>query len=141
MITDDRTAILDVISRYAYAWDGQDAAAWAGLFLPDAIWESFGHGSEQPARRFTGQTEIKAFAEQSFSGRLVGVRTRHFQTNTLFHELSESSARSTTMTIISHHYPHEQRAGITLTGVYDDVWQKTDAGWKLAHRILRSDRQ
>ncbi len=141
MNLEDRFAILDVIAAYAYAWDGQDADAWASLFTSDAVWELYAGAGERPARRFSSRDEIRGFAADSFRDRLAGVRTRHYQTNTLFSELTADAARTTTMALITQQGPADERARITLTGAYEDQWRKTDDGWMLAHRRLYGDRQ
>lgn len=48
-MTEDRLAILDVIARYAHAYDGLDADEFSRLFVEDGVFEVFVPGQTSPA--------------------------------------------------------------------------------------------
>lgn len=139
--TADRLAILDAIARYSFAFDRQNADQWAALFMPSGVFEVYLHGASQPSTRYVGQEELHAFAQDSFTRRLLGARIRHFQPNTLFDELTETTARTTTMVMITQIGSREEHPRLALTGHYEDQWMKLGASWKLARRTLRSDQR
>ena len=136
MDVDDRLAILEMIARYSYAWDEQDAEAYMALFAEDAIFEVDPELPGGPATHAHGREAIGAWARERMAARVVGVQTRHHQTGTLFEELSADEARTRTMLLTTRVGPN---AGPSTTGVYYDEWRRTPDGWRFARRTLRHD--
>jgi hypothetical protein len=62
MSVEDRLAILDVIARYALAWDGRDAEAYAACFTDDAVFEDWIKGRDEPLNRLETREAIGAWA-------------------------------------------------------------------------------
>ena len=138
MSVEDRLAILELIAHYAYTWDSRDAAGWAALFLEDAIWESY-RGGATPAVTLRSHAARREFSQASFDGALVGVRTRHYQTGTVFDTLTADTARTRTMILATRWPAGEDAPSPSLSGVYEDELRKTAAGWRFARRTLRRD--
>ena len=135
----DRLAIQEMIARYSYAYDSQDAAAFAQLFVEDGVFEVFVPGRARPAVRLRSRVAIREWAARRLRERRGRFSSRHYQSGILFDELTADSARTRTMVLVTH----QGRAGavprLTLSGVYHDQWRKTDSGWRLAHRAAHVD--
>jgi len=140
MILEDKLAIYEVIARYSHTWDAKDADGFAQLFVEEGVWELFGPGPEPPQLRLESRAAIHAWAIQNFEGRLLGIHTRHHQGATLFDELTKDTARTRTLVLVTHQGPSDDIPRPHVSGVYQDEWRKTSAGWQFAHRLLRHDR-
>ena len=140
MSIEDRLAIQEMIAQYSYAYDSQDAAAFAQLFVEDGVFEVFVPGRARPAVRLRSRVAIREWAARRLRERRGRFSSRHYQSGILFDELTANSARTRTMVLVTH----QGRAGAaprpTVTGVYHDQWRKTDAGWRLVHRAAHVDR-
>ncbi len=136
MNLEDKIAIYEVIAQYSYAWDGKNADGFAKLFAEDAVWEACRLGSTAPYIHLESQHAIRNWAAEQHQGRLANTSTRHFQTGTIFEELTSNTARSRTMVIITHQTPEDEAPRVVLSGEYQDEWRKTEQGWKFAHRTI-----
>ncbi len=146
MDVDDRLAILEMIGRYSYAWDGRDADAYASLFTKDGVFEVFARGREEPVIHNEGRDAIHTWARGIHSGEDPGRRTRppetqsrHHQSGTIFEELGPDSARTRTMLLSTSQAPDDPVPKPSTTGVYSDWWRRTPEGWRIARRTLRMD--
>jgi ketosteroid isomerase-like protein len=139
MNLDDRLAILECIARYSYAYDGKDADAFANHFTEDGVWELFDTGATSPAARIETRPAIREWVS-ALHERLGAIVTRHFQSGTLFDELTPTTARTRTMLLVTHQHGMDRTPRPTRSGVYHDEWRKTPDGWRLAHRVLRHDK-
>jgi uncharacterized protein (TIGR02246 family) len=139
MSVEDKIAIHEVIAQYSYTWDAQDADEFARLFAEDAVWELVSAGETQPQVRLESRAAIRTWTLQNFQGRLAGVTTRHHQTGIVFDALSADAARTRTMVVVTHQGAADAVPRLSHTGVYDDQWRKTQAGWQFAHRTFRPD--
>lgn len=83
---------------------------------------------------------IRNMALQDFQGRLAGVTTRHHQTGIVFNALGVDAARTRTMVLVTRQGASDAVLRLSHTGVYDDQWRKTQAGWQFVHRTFRPDR-
>jgi ketosteroid isomerase-like protein len=137
---EDKLAIQEVIARYSYTYDAQDAEGFAALFTEDAVWELFDSGATCPEIQLASQTAIRAWAAQRLQERRGRFTSRHYQSGILFDELTSESARTRTMVLVTHHGVTEAAPRPTASGVYHDQWRKTHEGWRFAHRILRRDK-
>jgi ketosteroid isomerase-like protein len=135
-----RLAIHEMIARYSYAYDGQDADAFAELFVEDGVFEIFVGGTENAAVRLESRHEIRAWAARRFRERQGRFTSRHHQSGLLFDELSADSARTRTMVLVTHQDLTEAAPRVTDSGVYHDRWRRTPDGWRLAHRAAHVDR-
>jgi uncharacterized protein (TIGR02246 family) len=136
---EDKLAIQEVIARYSYTYDAQDAEGFAALFTEDAVWELFASGATCPEIRLASRTAIRAWAAQRLQERRGRFTSRHYQSGVLFDELTSESARTRTMVLVTHQGVTEAAPRPTASGVYHDQWRKTHEGWRFAHRILRRD--
>jgi hypothetical protein len=137
---EDRIAILEVIAKYSYTYDSLDAEGFASLFLDDALWEYYFAGEDEPEIRLTSRDEIREWAIPRLKDRVGKFISRHHQTSTVFESVSEDSAQTQTMVLVTHHEVGEPHPVATLSGVYHDTWKKTAEGWKFAQRILYTDK-
>lgn len=139
-IIEEKLAIHEMIARYSYAYDSKDADGFAQLFVEDGVFEIFlaGHGS--PWVRLQSRQEIRDWAAQRLHERIGRFTSRHYQSGTLFDELSSKSARTRTMVLVTHQGVAEAAPRPTVSGVYHDRWRKTAEGWRLAHRAAHIDR-
>jgi uncharacterized protein (TIGR02246 family) len=133
---EDMLAIQQVIARYSHTFDAGDADGWANVFTKDAIWESYAADTTTLTNRLRGHDELREFAAMRFREKAPGLVYYHHQSGILFDELTADTAKTRVMVIITiHKSPDPPR--IIFTGVYTDVWKKTNEGWLLVHRVLR----
>ena len=137
MQIEDMMAVEQVIARYAYTFDQGEADAWAALFCEDGVWELVDQLGGEPRRRLVGRAELAAFCTHQFTSRAPGVSSCHHQSSVLFDELTDSSARTRTLLILTVKTAGEAPQ-VRMTGVYHDSWVRTDAGWRLKLRVLTS---
>ena len=135
----DKLAIQEVIARYSYTYDAQDAESFAALFTEDAVWELYACGATHPEMQLVSRAAIRAWAAQRLHERRGRFTSRHYQSGVLFEALTSEAAQTRTMVLITHQGMTETAARLTASGVYYDQWRKTQEGWQLAHRILRRD--
>ncbi len=148
MSAEDRLAILEVVGRYAFAWDAKDAHGYALWFTEDGLLEVYTRGREEPAIQEKGRAAIERWAAGIHSGTLRGMRapdpaerTRHAPGGTVFDELATDSARTRTMLFETRVGSGEAAPLPQVAGMYSDEWRRTPEGWRLARRTLRMDRQ
>ena len=120
--------------------DAKDAEGFAALFTEDAVWELFAAGATHPEIRLASRAAIHAWAAQRLQERLGRFTSRHYQSGTLFDELTSESALTRTMVLVTHQGVAEAAPRPTLSGMYHDQWRKTPTGWRLAHRAAYVDR-
>ena len=135
--TEDMLAIQQVIAQYSYTYDFLDAEGWANLFTEDGIWERFRGADAEPATRLVGRQEILQWAKESMERRLEGSYNLHHQTALLFDKMTDESAQTRTMVLITAHDAPDEPNRVTLTGYYQTSWCKTAQGWQMRHCILR----
>lgn len=140
MSIEDRLMILETIARYSYAYDGKDADAFAALFTEDGVWELYETGGTTPALRIETQAGIRAWVA-GLQQRLGEIQTRHFQSGTVFDELTPTTARTRTMLLVSHQQGADRTPFLTRSGVYHDEWLKIPDGWRMTRRALHHDRR
>ena len=137
---EDKLAIHEVIARYSYTWDAKDPDGFALLFTEDGVWELVAPGDTIPQIRSESRPAIRTMALEDFQGRLAGVITRHHQTGLVFDALGVDSARTCTMVLVTRQEASDAVPRLSHTGVYDDQWRKTQAGWQFVVRTFRPDR-
>ena len=148
MSADERLAIMEVVARYAYAWDAKDAAAYAACFTEDAEFEVYTRGREAPAFRQEGRDAIEGWARGMHSGELEGMRapdprerTRHAPGGVIFDALAGDTAQTRAMLFETRVSGGRSTAIPQISGVYSDEWRRTPDGWRLSRRVLHMDRQ
>jgi ketosteroid isomerase-like protein len=131
---EDRTAIADLLARYAVGCDRRDFAAVAACFTPDARAEYSGVRLER------GVSHIVAHLEQ-----LAGfAATQHvIGTHTL--DVTGDGATSTSYAVAHLVRAVDDGHELVHRGVsYDDRLVRTPHGWRIAervHRVLWSSRE
>ena len=139
MSIEDKLAIHDVIARYSYAYDSQDADAFAHLFVEDGVFEIFVPGQTSPSVRLPSRAAIHEWAARRLHARRGRFTSRHYQSGILFDELTPESALTRTMVLVTHQSAAEAAPRATVSGVYHDQWRKTPEGWRLARRTAHLD--
>ena len=136
----DRVQIQDLISRYSHTWDSKDAGGWSDLFVKDGIWANYFAGKKNKSLE-SGEERL-AFAEElqgSFRDR--GIVTRHHQTNTLLKKKEDGSIEGKTVFSVIWQHHDEPVPKLMHSGIYRDIYVKTDEGWKFRIREVRFDHQ
>jgi hypothetical protein len=140
MSLEDKLAIHEIIARYSYTYDGKDAEGFAQLFVEDGVFEIFVPGTTTASVRLESRTEIRDWAARRLQRRTGRFTSRHYQSGTLFDELTPDSALTRTMVLVTHQDVAEPAPRPTVSGVYHDHWRKTHEGWRLARRAAHLDR-
>ena len=134
----DRHAIEAAIAQYAYRWDGKDAEGFSQLFTEDTVVERWLLG--ELASHSQGRDTLAEYARQAHTGRLADRQTRHHMSSIVFVELGADSAVTENLVLITHQRAEDAAPFISGSGIYRMTWRRTDAGWKIAKRVLFSDR-
>ncbi len=135
MNTEDMLAIQQEIARYSYTFDSGDADGWAELFTEDALWEYVATGAAEPTTRLAGRQALREFCARRFSERPAGMTSHHHQSGVIFDELSDVSAKTRCMLVLTTQKTGEP-AHVLLTGISRDEWVKARDGWRIKHRVL-----
>ena len=135
----DRQEIQDLISAYSRAYDSKDIDAFLDLFTADATLEIYASGAKSPLASLSGKDALRSVTAQRFTLlEAKGIQTRHFQTNTLLTALADGVVNGTTMLNLVWQAANERPVSAT-TGIYADVFVKSDGHWKFARRTLLMD--
>ena len=132
---DDRAAILDLISEYAYTFDEDRIEELVSLFIDDGEWSIYLSGSDAPTIKTSTNAERRTVLQEVRSGPInqAGM-PRHFQTNTILKRLSADRIGGRTM-VIATQQPYDGSQGrIVFSGVYEDEFVMSDTRWRFALR-------
>ena len=135
--TANRLQIENNIAQYAYRWDQKDAKGFAKLFTEDAVVERWIQGEQ--ASLLEGREALLNYALASYAGRLADRQTRHHMSSIIFTELSDSSAVTENLVLITHQTEASRLPQVVSAGIYRMTWRMTDEGWKIAKRVLFVD--
>ena len=131
----DRAGISDLVHRYAAAVDDRQFDSVVQLFtdaaeliLPDPP------TALEPVHRHRGHTAISA----AIAAVAAVIRTEHAIVGEVYDDTSRPDFAHGRVACIAHHW---SQAADQLTDVvwhlrYDDEYQLTDAGWRIARRAL-----
>jgi 3-phenylpropionate/cinnamic acid dioxygenase small subunit len=124
-VGDDRSAVVDVCTRYAFALDNHDWDALRACFLPDATSVYHGVG---PLR---GYDAIEGLCRAALTPLDA---SQHLLGNHLV-EVDGDESRSTCY-FHAMHVRGQAADGpqLVVAGRYDDRLVRTGQGWKIAHR-------
>jgi hypothetical protein len=130
-----------VIAHYSYAYDSQDADGFAQLFAEDGALEVFVPGKPSAVIALRSRGEIREWAARRLQERRGRFTSRHYQSGTVFDELTPDLTRTRTMVLVIHQAVAAGAAPRSmLSGVYHDQWRRISSGWRLAHRAAHIDR-
>ncbi len=133
----DELEIRNLVARVAQLADSGAIDAYAALYTDDAVWEmpaSPATGLEASARRGTADIVAGVQERRAAGVQGPGSQTRHVVT-TVSVELDGADAAT------AHSYwTFWSDTATTPTprtmGEYQDAFQRTDGGWRLAHRTI-----
>ena len=140
MSIEDKLAIHEMIAEYSYTYDSKDADGFAEVFVENGVFEIFVPGQTRPAVNLQSRKEIREWAAERLQGRTGRFASRHYQSGIRFDGLTDEEARVRVMVLVTRQETTDTRPYVNLTGTYHDVWRKTPAGWRLAHRGAYIDR-
>ena len=134
--TEDRLEILDLLGRYAHAYDSGDREALKEIFTDDAELRIVGDVGQVPAT-MPGREAIL----DGLIGKWTAIRPeqrRHVATNLVVLEQTETTARAASYFVLIA--TTEGRAELLATGRYDDELVKgADGRWRIRVRVASPD--
>ena len=137
---EDRLAFAEQLAQYSYRWDSKAADGFADLFTEDGVMERRRGDGLVTGSRVEGRQAIGDYARTSHRGRLADRQTRHHMSALVFLELSTDVAITENMALITHQTEGDSAPFISGSGIYRNTWKKTTRGWKIAKRVLFTDR-
>lgn len=128
---EDRIAIQDVVSRYAWALDTGDVEGFVACFASDGelVWDTF----ERP-EAWRGPEALRHFAA-FLRDQPMSAGRQHHVTNLLIEPASEG-ARGKAYAAVALRQgdgPHL----LHVMGWYEDLYRRENGEWRLARRIIR----
>ena len=114
MSSEEKLAIHEMIAQYSHTYDSMDAEGFAQLFVEDGVFEVFVPGKTTAAVRLQSRTAIRTWVAQRLQARHGRCTSRHYQSGTLFDELSSETARTRTMVLVT--YQGATEAGVRRYG-------------------------
>ena len=123
---EDRLALIELEGAYARAFDSRDGDAWAALFTPDGIYQA--RGATPEAGNFVeGHDELARFCTNA---PFDGIHLLHLPQLTISGDTATSRVH---LQFIGEF--HSGTRGMRMIGYYDVRYRRTDAGWRIAHRV------
>ena len=136
---ENQQQILDLISAYSYTYDGKDMEGYLALYTKDCVWEAVPNGATKPTVRAANREELRALVTQRLAMlRQKGIQSRHYQTNTMLFSRADGRVEGTTMLHLVWQVPGEKPYTV-MTGIYRDLFVKSEGGWRFAKRTLLMD--
>ncbi|MDT5343933.1 MAG: hypothetical protein QOE52_3117 [Mycobacterium sp.] len=133
--TTDRAALTDLVHRYAAGVDDRQIDSVTALFTDTAeLMLPEPPAALDPVHRHCGHAAIRT----AIAAVAATIRTEHAIVGEVFDAgLQPDSARGR-IACVAHHW---SQYGDQLTDVVwhlrcDDEYRRTDAGWRIAHRVL-----
>lgn len=121
---EDRFEITQVLARYGHVMDNRDAPILAEIFTQDAVFDVSSVGG--PVYR--GLEDLEGFLALGDSIH----PPFHLLTNAWVSEDVDGAVTS-----VSKWLTVDKHTGLPRSGEYLDAWRRTDAGWRIAHRVAR----
>ena len=129
---EDRAQILELLARWAYAFDEQRLEMLDACFTEDATFEM--RWPDARVESYVGRAAIMGNFRKAFAERQGG--RRHITANTWFSEAASASATAVSFLVVVR--IDGRTPTVHLTGVYEDHVVKTD-GWRIHRRTLTFD--
>jgi hypothetical protein len=137
---EDRAQISELISEYSYAFDEDRLSDYVGLFLEGAELSFYIAGSASPLVSTSTNDERLIVMQGIRSGELNRPgQPRHIQTNTVLQAVSPDRVTGRTMVICTQQPYDGSPCRVLFSGIYEDIFQRTDQGWRFAARKGRLD--
>jgi hypothetical protein len=57
--SEDRNEILDLVTRYSFAWDSSDADGFTAIFTDTAVMQFFVNGAQAPTTTLLGENAFR----------------------------------------------------------------------------------
>lgn len=134
LCADDKLAILELLSRSAYAYDERKLDMLAACFTADATFSIQIAGAPDLIGPFEGVDAIMDLYRGSLDAQ-TDVR-RHVVSNAFFEVADDEPVVISNLTLFA---TENGEARLLCTGVYRDQMQRTDAGWCIHRRHLDLD--
>jgi len=143
LTTEEKLEIYELISTYSFMWDEKNAVGLSNLFTEKFVWGWY-RADGTKVLEMPNRKAFNNFIEQMFNNQLKGIQTRHFQTNTIFIELTEITAKAKTIyfstrVMLNGKVDMENQPLASYQGVYEDEFVKTENGWKFKNRRVVTD--
>ena len=132
---DDRTALSDLVHRYAAYVDDRDFRAAATLFTETAeLSVPEPPGALEPIHPHRGRQAIAA----AVAAVEAVTRTEHAIVGEVYDEAVGPGAARGRITCVAHHWSRRGDEVLDLVWHlrYDDDYLRTDAGWRISRRAL-----
>ncbi|MEV6037481.1 nuclear transport factor 2 family protein [Nonomuraea sp. NPDC052116] len=126
----DRHEIQQTIGRYSHTFDSGDVDGWVGVFTDDGIFEVVLVGQPDQRALFQGSDELRRFAESKMG--TVG-HVLHHVSGIVFDDPTADRPRTRATLIATRQLP--DGPAISTHGTYVDHWRRTEAGWRIDHRL------
>ena len=134
--SEDRNEILDLVTRYSFAWDSSDADGFTAIFTDTAVMQFFVNGAQAPTTTLSGENAFR----KAIAGRInrfdrIGLVTKHYMPNSIISPLDLNSAHVKTQAQITwqllpdYPQPRPVQAGYYLSEVV-----RTEQGWQFSKR-------
>lgn len=133
---EDRLEILDLLARYAHAYDGGDRSTLEALFTADAEFHIHGNVGRVPAAMVGRDAIVGALV-----GKWEAIRPeqrRHVATNLVVLEQTETTARAASYLVLVA--TSDGSTTVLATGRYeDDLVKGEDGCWRIDRRHATTD--
>lgn len=138
-----KSDIREIISVYSYAWDNKKIDMLTDVFSNDATWSWYRIDGTK-VKELSSRSALKNHLEKVFSTGLKEIKTRHFQTNTLFLSISENEAKTVTPFLVTRVklngvLDSDNAPNTAYQGHYEDDFIKINGKWKFKSRKLVTD--
>jgi len=137
----DKAAIAEMLTQYSYRWDRKQSQSFTEIFTEDAVLaRKFDGEADVTVPLLIGRNAILAYAIDAHQGRLADRQSRHHFSALVFLELTENTAITENMALITHQTSNDTPPEIRSSGIYRIQWRKTESGWLMHNRLLILDR-
>jgi hypothetical protein len=134
---EDKLEIMDLIGRYSHAWDNGDLTMFAEILTSDGV--LIEREGKNDRVRGNGLDDLIAFFKEQVRERGPN-QPRHHVRNTIFMEYADSKSLTRSYFLMTNVEGPGKPAVLQASGVYEDLFIKTDKGWRIKQRIVIQDR-
>lgn len=127
-----------MFARMQYNMDFGNGEAYAADFTEDAVFDACPPKGARHSGKHTGRKQIAALVDMIYRNN-VG-HARHWLGNHVYTEEGDGFARVTSYVLILR-AGEVPKAGVVLTGMYEDLLVKDSERWLVKHRRVVADPQ